>query len=84
MEFYYLHPEELSEFFHREGVNVRYMGLAFDNLSEGYAKRMLMTEITARVVKLLVRKTVQDVVVGEGEGDGERKEGEKEKGKEKG
>lgn len=77
MEFYYLHPEELAEFFHREGVNVRYMGLAFDNLSEGYAKKMLMTEIAARVVKLLVRKTVQDVVLGDGGlGDGE---GEKEK-----
>ena len=59
MSFYYLHPEEISSLFHSEGVNIRYMGLAFDNLSEVYAKKSLMTEITARVTKLLLRKTLQ-------------------------
>ena len=59
MSFYYLHPEEISGLFHNEGVNVRYMGLAYDNLSEVYSKKCLMAEITARVTKLLLRKTLQ-------------------------
>jgi len=39
------------------------MGLAFDNLSEPYAKKLLMTEIATRVSKLLLRKTIQDVLL---------------------
>jgi hypothetical protein len=41
---------------------MRYIGLVFDNLTETYPKKFLMTEIAARVVKLLLRKTIQDVL----------------------
>ena len=54
-----MHPSEISSHFHRMGINIRYMGLAYDNLNEVYAKKNLMTEITARVVKLILRKTLQ-------------------------
>ena len=39
------------------------MGLAYDNLNEVYAKKNLMSEIAARVAKLILRKTLQDVVL---------------------
>ena len=39
------------------------MGLAYDNLNEVHAKKNLMTEIAARVVKLILRKTLQDIVL---------------------
>lgn len=39
------------------------MGLAYDNLNEVHAKKNLMTEIAARITKLILRKTIQDIIL---------------------
>ncbi len=61
LEEYFFNPQELTVILHQYGVNVRYLGLAYDNLKEEYPKRMVMTEIAARVTKHLLKKTLQDI-----------------------
>ena len=61
LEQYFFNPQELSMILHQYGVNVRYLGLAYDNLKEQYPKRLLMTEIAARVIKMLFKKTLTDI-----------------------
>jgi hypothetical protein len=58
---YFMNPEELSDFFHGKGINLRYLGQVYDYLKTTFQRRILMSEMAARSCKGLFRKTLQDI-----------------------
>ena len=51
---------ELSELMHRDGVNMRYLGLMLDNCKEPWLEGMLTSEVVARSAKYFLRYDLQD------------------------
>jgi hypothetical protein len=60
---YFMNSQELSHFLHSKGVNIRYLGHIYSHLKTNFQKRIIMTEIASRSCKLLLRKTVQDIIM---------------------
>lgn len=44
---------------------MRYLGHIYEGLTTNFAKRILMSEMAARSVKTLFRKTIQDIILQE-------------------
>eukprot|EP01133_Synstelium_polycarpum_P013661 gene13661-16088_t len=51
---------QLTEIIHREGINVRYLGLVRAHVTSPELKRVLLTEIVARVFKNIIRADLRD------------------------
>jgi len=60
---YFMNSSEISKYLHSKGINIRYIGHIYDLLLTTYAKRILMSEIAARSIKTLFRKTIQDILM---------------------
>lgn len=60
---YFLDSRELGDYFHRKGVNLRYLGHLYEHLSTSFQKRVVMSEMAARSCKTLFRKTLQDLLL---------------------
>jgi hypothetical protein len=52
--------EELSSLMHMSGLNIRYLGLLYDNAKEQWLKGLLLSEIVARAAKYFLRYDLQD------------------------
>lgn len=52
--------EELSTLLHHSGLNMRYLGLLFDNAKEQWLKGILLAEIVARAAKYFLRYDLED------------------------
>ena len=55
--------EELSELLHLAGLNIRYLGIVFDNAKETWLKGILLAEIVARSAKYFLRYDLQDSTI---------------------
>eukprot|EP01132_Coremiostelium_polycephalum_P000614 gene614-763_t len=51
---------QLTEIIHREGVNIRYLGYIRNYITEPQLKRILLTEIVARVLKNIMREELRE------------------------
>lgn len=50
---------------HANGVNIRYLSLIYENLSLALPKTIIAAEIVARTCKIVLNKTIQDIVYSE-------------------
>lgn len=46
---------------HEMGINIRYLGLIYENSTLAFTKSYIMSEMAARASKALYRKTFQDI-----------------------
>jgi hypothetical protein len=60
---YFFNSKELGEYLHEKGLNLRYLGHIYENLTTPFQRRLIMSEIAARSCKSLFRKTIQDIVL---------------------
>ncbi|GAM24988.1 hypothetical protein SAMD00019534_081630 [Acytostelium subglobosum LB1] len=51
--------QHLTEIIHREGINVRYLGIVRQHVTDPTLKRILLTEIVARVFKNIIREDLR-------------------------
>lgn len=63
LEFYFIHPRELSSKMHEMGVNIRYLGSIYENCTLSFTRGCIISEIAARTCKALFRKTIQDLTL---------------------
>lgn len=61
----FLGSQQLGEYLHGRGVNVRYLGHLYERVRTAFQKRVLMSEMAARSCKSLFRKTLQDIMLEE-------------------
>lgn len=53
-------PDELSALLHKEGINIRYLKEVYLKVSDSFMKSMIASEMVARSIKAIFRKTMQD------------------------
>lgn len=58
--FCFVHPKQLEEKMHDMGINMRYLGLIYENCTLKFVKTYIMSEMAARAARALYRKTIQD------------------------
>lgn len=46
---------------HEMGINIRYLGLIYENSTLAFTRSYIMSEMAARASKALYRKTFQDI-----------------------
>lgn len=61
IDFIYVHPKELSQMMHFQGVNMRYLGKIYSKTDDQFMKSCLLSEIMARTIKKLLKMTFQDI-----------------------
>jgi hypothetical protein len=60
LTFCFVHPKELEDKMHEMGINMRYLGMIYENCKLKFIKSFIMSEMASRVARALFRKTIQD------------------------
>lgn len=53
-------PGELEDLLHQQGVTLRSLGEIFARVSDSFVKSLIASEMVARSIKGIFRKTMQD------------------------
>lgn len=62
LEVYFINSQELSDYLHLHGINIRHLRYLLDNVTTEYQGKILLAEMASRSCKSLLRKTMQDII----------------------